>query len=262
MVAKASVNTPMPSESSRTSAEVRSLAESLAREATVAMPRSDDWDGEEEPASPDQTEAERREAAAIARAAAEASARITAEAKARSEALDKARAEARDTQERAQAAERQAREEAEARAREQRDAEIRRAEERAREEQARVQTAQAAVDEAQKRALIAAVEDWARVWADKDLEAYLDFYHPDFYFKSKNMKLGAYRRYKTMLFENASIIEVEVSDFQVTREGGLIKVSFRQNYRSDNIRDLGRKTLTFKELDGKWKILAETWRAL
>ena len=275
MVAKAEDKTPLPSESSRTSVEVRSLAETLAKDAAARQPRSDDWDADEEPAAPGSAELSRQEAAARAKAAAEASARATAEAKAKAEADSRARAEAR-RQAETQAAEARAREEAEARDKEaaaakaaaeaQAQAEAKaaedRAEARAREAAVR-EAAESAVDEELKKSLIDLVRQWARLWSDQEAEAYLDLYHPDFYFKSKNMRLAAFKRYKRMLFENTGIIEVEVSDFDVTKEaGGQVRVSFRQNYRSDNVRDLGRKTLTFKQSDGSWKILAETWRAL
>ena len=104
------------------------------------------------------------------------------------------------------------------------------------------------------------VGDWARVWALKDQEAYFAFYHPDFHYRAKNMGLAAFRTYRSELMEGTGRLEVLVSDFDVQNWGDRVRVAFRQDYRSDQLRDKGRKTLVFKRDGTDWKILSETWR--
>jgi len=106
------------------------------------------------------------------------------------------------------------------------------------------------------------VGQWARAWAIKDQETYFSFYHPDFHYKAKNMDLAAFRAYRSGLMGEAENLEVMVSEFEVQNlSGGRARVSFRQDYRSDHLRDLGRKTLVFKKDGPDWKILSETWRS-
>ena len=105
------------------------------------------------------------------------------------------------------------------------------------------------------------VGQWARAWALKDQQAYFAFYHPDFYYKAMDMNLAAFKVYRSGLMEETGLLEVRVSDFEVQNwSGGRVRVAFRQDYRSDRLRDLGRKTLIFKQDGSDWKILSETWR--
>jgi ketosteroid isomerase-like protein len=106
------------------------------------------------------------------------------------------------------------------------------------------------------------VREWARVWALKDMEAYSAFYHPDFHYRAKNMDLAAFKEFRSGIMEEAGRLEVRVSDFEVQYwSGGRVRVAFRQDYRSDRLRDSGRKTLIFRKDGPDWKILSEIWRS-
>jgi len=105
------------------------------------------------------------------------------------------------------------------------------------------------------------VSEWARVWTLKDLEAYFAFYHPDFHYRAKNMNLAAFRAYRAENMTETERLEILVSDIQVQVRGERARVSFRQEYRSDQLADRGRKTLVFKKDGPDWKIMSETWRA-
>jgi len=104
------------------------------------------------------------------------------------------------------------------------------------------------------------VGEWARAWALKDQEAYFAFYHPDFHYRAKNMDLAAFKVYRSELMAGAGRLEVRVSDFEIQNWGDRVRVAFRQDYRSDQLRDRGRKTMVFKQDGSDWKILSETWR--
>jgi len=106
------------------------------------------------------------------------------------------------------------------------------------------------------------VGDWARVWALKDQEAYFAFYHPDFHYRAKDMDLAAFRIYRSELMKGTGRLEVRVSDFEIQNWGDRVRVAFRQDYLSDQLRDRGRKTLVFKRDGTDWKILSETWRGV
>jgi murein L,D-transpeptidase YafK len=201
------------------------------------------------------------EAQAQARAEAEAqAAQVQAAAEAQAQAQAEAEAEAQAAQARAEAeAEAQARAAAEAAGRDQARLE---AETRAL-EAARIRAEARAAEEARiKQELTTLVRNWAAAWSRRDAGAYLAFYHPDFYFDDKDLDLAGFINYRRPLIEEASVIEVKVSNFDVRLDGETVRVIFRQDYRSDHYRDRGRKTLTLKRDAGLWKIVAETWKAL
>ncbi|MDR3037909.1 MAG: L,D-transpeptidase family protein [Candidatus Adiutrix sp.] len=115
--------------------------------------------------------------------------------------------------------------------------------------------------EAEARLLTGLVENWAAAWAGQEVEAYFAFYHPDFRYRAKNMDLAAFKAYRAELMNEAEDIEVKVSDFEIQVKGDLARVIFRQDYRSDQLLDRGRKTLILKKTGPDWKILSETWQA-
>ncbi len=175
----------------------------------------------------------RAEAEADARAAAEAAAR--AKARAQAAARTKAEAEAQAKTEADVQAEAAARAKAEADAR------------------ARAKAAEA-------KRFIDLVEQWAAAWSRREAETFFSFYHPDFHYQAKNLDLNGFKQYRAELMAEAETIRVRVSNFEIKRDGDQVRVAFRQDYRSDRVRDLGRKTLVLKNTAGGWKIVAETWR--
>jgi ketosteroid isomerase-like protein len=115
--------------------------------------------------------------------------------------------------------------------------------------------------EARSKFFAELVGAWARAWTLKDQEAYFAFYHPDFRYGAKNMNLDAFKVYRSELMNGSGRLEVLASDFEVRPLGDRVRVAFRQVYRSDQLRDQGRKTLVFKKAGPDWKILSEIWRA-
>lgn len=269
-VAKAAGANPDPNEpeSSRASVEVRSIAQALSREepriqaettgAAEAAEEPRPWAefdpvvlnpaaalaeaGAQVAREAAVSEATAGEAAARARQEAEVTARQEAEAQAKARA--EAAAEAR-TREQFQAARAQAEAKAQAEARA--EAESR---------------ALSAAEEGIRRELDKLVQSWAAAWSRRDAAAYFEFYHPDFYYTAKRLDLEGFIDYRRRLIEEAEIIEVRLSGIEVRLSGDTARVVFRQDYRSDNVRDRGLKTLTLKKTDSGWKILAETWKAV
>ena len=276
MVAKAATPGPETNEpeSSRASVEVRSIAQALnqeeaARAAGETRRLAEDGDPVAEDRARAEAEAQAAREAAAGEAAAqarrEAEARVEAEARARAEAEVTARQEA-EAQAKARA-EAQAKAEAEARTREQfqaarAQAEAKaQAEARARAEAEAESRALSAAEEGIRRELTELVQSWAAAWSRRDAAAYFAFYHPDFYYKAKHLDLEGFIDYRRGLIEEADIIEVKLSGIEVRLSGDTARVVFRQDYRSDNVRDRGRKTLTLKKTGSGWKIMAETWKA-
>lgn len=224
---------PNEPEISRVSVEARTIAQALTEE-KFEIPADEVWAAHEARVM-EEAEAQARaidEANAIAEARAEAEARAIAEARAEDEARARAEAEVL------------ARLEAEAAAR------------------ARAEARATELSEAQEgvnRELIELVRQWAAAWSRRDVVAFFGFYHPDFYYRAKNLDLTGFIDYRRKLIEGADQIEVKLSSFAVSPGRDTARVTFRQDYRSDQMRDSGRKTLILKKTGSGWKILAETW---
>ncbi len=103
------------------------------------------------------------------------------------------------------------------------------------------------------------LESWRAAWAAKDLERYMSFYDEDF--RSAGMKKADWRTYKERLNKQYKAISVALSEPIGVEHRGRAIVRFIQNYASDQVSDLGEKTLHLVNRNGSWKILSEEWRA-
>ncbi len=104
-----------------------------------------------------------------------------------------------------------------------------------------------------------AIEGWVTAWREENLEDYISHYHEDFIDPNKG-RLNQFKAYKRAVFNNPGKPEVEVADLNLIQSGDYVRATFRQEYRSTTITDVGRKTLYLKQ-DGyyNWKIIAEKW---
>lgn len=112
-----------------------------------------------------------------------------------------------------------------------------------------------------KAHMISLAQSWGKAWNRRDTEAYFAFYDPEFVYQDKKLDLISFIAYRKKLIEKAAMLEVDLSYFSASIQGDQVKVMFRQSYRADNVRDLGRKILTFKDNGSGWKIVSETWQS-
>jgi murein L,D-transpeptidase YafK len=102
------------------------------------------------------------------------------------------------------------------------------------------------------------LEKWEQAWEAQDIEAYMQFYAPNF--TSGDHNLDSWRKYKTELFQTATRIKVECSQLKVqTTQKQTWNITFRQVYEADEYRDVGWKTMTIVGFPGELKILKEEW---
>lgn len=102
------------------------------------------------------------------------------------------------------------------------------------------------------------VEGWLSAWRNTDLDGYIAYYHPEFRFRGMN--LSAYKTYKAGLAKKYSNISIKVQKMDVQLEGSQALVTFVQDYRSDQHRDYGLKTLVFLKDQKDWRIKEESWQ--
>lgn len=97
-----------------------------------------------------------------------------------------------------------------------------------------------------------AMAEWARLWRNRQPEAYAAFY--DASFSGRDQHLGVRRQ----RMAQASSISVDISDLQIRETGpGEISVRFRQVYRSDNYQSDDRKEIVWRQTAQGPKITAE-----
>lgn len=111
----------------------------------------------------------------------------------------------------------------------------------------------------QEAEVVASIQEWAKAWSTRDVDAYLDFYSPDFH-TPRNMSRADWEAERRARLKEMSYIDVTVREPEVSLDGTKATAKFRQRYRSNKISSNDRKTLIWEKRDGKWKILREDSR--
>jgi len=104
--------------------------------------------------------------------------------------------------------------------------------------------------------VLQAVRAWAGAWSKQDLDAYLAFYAKDFK-TPKGETRAQWEAARKQRISTPKKIEVAVESPKVTLKGDSAVVTFRQAYRSDNLKIKGSKTLHMVRSDGRWLIQQE-----
>jgi len=98
---------------------------------------------------------------------------------------------------------------------------------------------------------------WLKAWQNRDVESYLDFYSNEF-----EQSLGTMQEWKKtrrQAFRRNGNAKIEIRNVGMEEIEGTVKMSFIQNFQSEMISDVGRKTLIWKFDNGLWQIIRETW---
>ena len=98
--------------------------------------------------------------------------------------------------------------------------------------------------------------NWADAWSRKDLDSYLASYAKDFV-ASGGRSLRQWERERRAQITGKAWIDVKIRDLDISVEGNLARVRFVQDYRSDKLRESGRKTLALVRADRGWLIRQE-----
>ena len=106
-------------------------------------------------------------------------------------------------------------------------------------------------------AVLAAVNGWAKAWSNKDANAYLAYYAPNFQVPGGEARANweATRRDRIV---RPKLIEVSVGSPKVSFDAnGRAVVKFRQGYKSDALNTSGAKTLILVKDSDRWQIVQE-----
>lgn len=134
-------------------------------------------------------------------------------------------------------------------------------------EQPRVETPPAVTPEPppvrdESVAIERAIRAWANAWSTQNVDNYLAAYGEGFV-PSNGASRAAWANYRRERITSPTTIEVDIGDIDVTMmSNDVAQAVFVQRYRSDNYRDVVRKTLTMRKSDSGWVILDESSEAI
>ena len=104
--------------------------------------------------------------------------------------------------------------------------------------------------------LLDALDRWRQAWESKDIDAYMAMY-----VATDSPRAGQTRAEweadRRIKLDKRGTIRVAVSSPAVAIEGDVATVTFEQRYESRNYSDRTRKTLTWRQTDGQWRISEE-----
>ncbi|HVK53424.1 MAG TPA: tetratricopeptide repeat protein [Burkholderiales bacterium] len=104
--------------------------------------------------------------------------------------------------------------------------------------------------------VVATIESWAKAWSDKNATAYLGFYAPNF--KTPNGESReSWEKQRKDRIQSAKRIKVSISQPKVSLSGDEATIVFRQDYQSNTLKNVSRKTLELVKSDGRWLIKSE-----
>ena len=109
-----------------------------------------------------------------------------------------------------------------------------------------------------KRDVIEAINSWAKKWSAKDVKGYLSAYADDFK-PSGGLTRQKWASQRRERLRKPHFIQVKVDKFRVEFTGDRqARITFDQEYQSDNYSDHVQKTLLMELKNGHWLITEET----
>jgi tetratricopeptide (TPR) repeat protein len=105
--------------------------------------------------------------------------------------------------------------------------------------------------------VIKAVNEWAQAWSGNDVDGYLARYASDFQTPKGESRAKWESERKTRIAKPRKIQVLIESPKVVFTENDRVRVTFRQNYRSDTLSTSSTKTLVMVKAGDKWLIQQE-----
>lgn len=103
----------------------------------------------------------------------------------------------------------------------------------------------------------AAMQNWAKAWANKDLKAYFASYTAGY--KGDKANAAAWAKFRTNYINGKKTIALDFSDMQVVQlASDKAQLSFKQSYTSDSFKDVAQKTMVWVKQGNAWLIQQET----
>ena len=98
---------------------------------------------------------------------------------------------------------------------------------------------------------------WAKAWSDNDVTGYLRYYAPDFQTPGGEPRADWEAARKLRIAKPKKIeVRIEAAKVKFT-DNNRVSVTFRQNYRSSNLKVASTKTLVLVKSGERWQIQQE-----
>jgi len=109
-----------------------------------------------------------------------------------------------------------------------------------------------------KKEVTNTIERWLAAWSNRDADAYLAFYSPDF--KTPEGKTrSAWEANRRKRLATPSAITVSAENLEVTQISNTeVSTTFRQTYQSNLLKNLCNKNLSMAKMENRWLINKET----
>jgi hypothetical protein len=118
-------------------------------------------------------------------------------------------------------------------------------------------TAAPAVVSSTSAEVTAAMQNWAKAWANKDLGAYFASYVGGY--QGDKANAAAWKKFRTNYISSKKTIGLDFADMQVTMLGAdKAQMNFKQSYTSDSFKDVSNKTMNWVKRGNVWLIEKES----
>lgn len=101
-----------------------------------------------------------------------------------------------------------------------------------------------------------ALDDWAEAWSAKDADGYLSHYSQNFVSEA-GLNIEQWRIQGAQRLAKPEWIQVAISNIEIEALAHGTRVEFFQEYSASSYADNEIKVITFEQVEGSWKILAE-----
>ena len=113
--------------------------------------------------------------------------------------------------------------------------------------------------EAEKQALLKAIENWRKAWASQDTDAYLNYYSKKFFYSDGGFEKWA--DYKRGIQASKPKVSIQIEDVSMfaypAAKQPVIVVNFEQNFKSSSLQNTMRKRQYWMFDNNQWKIIYE-----
>lgn len=104
------------------------------------------------------------------------------------------------------------------------------------------------------------VAKWIKAWQDKDFDGYISAYDPHNFYDRSRGSYSSYKTYKKAVFSRPDKPMIKFDFISILANEQYAVVHLQQDYRSNVINDVGKKTLYLKkDANYDWKIIGEVW---
>ncbi|AYF44234.1 MULTISPECIES: L,D-transpeptidase family protein [Halobacteriovorax] len=115
----------------------------------------------------------------------------------------------------------------------------------------------------EKNEVIDTFNGWLDAWSKEDTDKYLSHYSRTDFEDPFRGRYNTFAQYKRAVFSNPGKPEIKISNLTVLKADDYVVVTFKQDYKSNTVNDIGKKTLYLKrDPYYKWKIVAERWQRI